>query len=137
MRWQNHVATTIIDLDRNWTAEWHILHLRFAAYGAHETTGRNTRLPDKMYDGNGLSRSSERITIWVRVKGKLAEGSPSHFSANCAPCRWGTLETDGGPPMANTSKTHLSRHLPLGKHGLRIPKDSSKTIVEVNNVTRL
>ena len=109
MRWQNHVATTIIDLDPNWTAEWHTLHLRFAAYGAHENTGRNTRLPDKMYDGNGLSRSSERITIWVRVKGKLA----------------------------NTSKTHLSRHLPLGKYGLRIPKDSSKTIIEVNNVTRL
>lgn len=104
MRWQNHVAITFVDLDRNWTAECHISHLRFAAYGVHETIGRNTRLPDKMYDGNCLSRSSERITIWVRVKEKLAEGSPSHHSANCAPCRSSTLQTYGGPRWPTLAK---------------------------------
>ena len=91
------VGRTLINLDFDWTAEWHILHSRFAAYGVHETTGRNTCLSEGMYDGNCLSHSSERITIWVRVKGELAEGSPSHDSANCAPCRSSTLQTYGGP----------------------------------------
>ncbi len=42
----------------------------------HETTGRNTGLTEEISDGNCLLRSSERVTIWVRVKGKLTEGSP-------------------------------------------------------------
>ena len=44
-------------------------------------------LTEEISDGNCLLRSSERITLWVRVKGKLTEGSLSHHSANCAPCR--------------------------------------------------
>ena len=38
------IGRTLIDLVFDWTAEWHILHSRFAAYGVHETTGRNTCL---------------------------------------------------------------------------------------------
>ena len=42
----------------------------------HETTERNTGLTEEISDGNCLLRPSERVTIWVRVKEELTEGSP-------------------------------------------------------------
>lgn len=112
------VGRTLIDLGLIGQSNGIFCTRGLPAYGVLETTGRNACLSEGMYDGNCLSHSSERITIWVRVKGKLAEGSPSHDSANCAPCRSSTMQTYGGTAMDNPSRKRKCHVI----SGLRIPK---------------
>ena len=86
-----------------------------------------------------FNKSSERITIWVRGKGELAEGSPSYDSAKCAPCRSSYLANLWRTAMANPSRKRKCHVIcrPLGKYRFRIPKLSSWTVAEVDSVKKL